>query len=110
MKIKRAQELYNSKLEMVAYAQLNEWPELRAIKTTLWILANKIGISRTKMQLDIDTAVPRLGPAGEGRLEEKTLGLRKKTWRTAPGGPSWRQEREKKKSYSNGRSGWIRGH
>ena len=110
MKIERAQELYNSKLEMVAYAQLNSWPELSAIKSTVWILANKIGISRTEMQLDIDAAVPRLGPAGKGKLKEETRGVRKETWRSAPGGPSWRQEREKKKSYSNGRSGWIRGH
>ena len=101
MKIERAQELYNSKLEMVAYAQLNNWPELRTIKSTVWVLANKIGISRTEMQRDIDAAVPQLGPMGEGKLKKETRGLRKENWRTAPFAPNWKQDSRKR--------GWICG-
>ena len=98
----RAKELYYNKLEMVAYAQLNNWPELHAIKNTVWVLANKIGISRTEMQRDIDASVPRLGPAGEGKLKEETRGVKKKTWRTAALAPNWKQDSRKR--------GWICGH
>ena len=55
---KRAAELYYGKLEMVAYAQLREWPEIQGIKSALWALARIMGKTRIEMELEISRQIP----------------------------------------------------
>ena len=54
----RAKELYYNKLEMVAYAQLRQWPEIEGIKNQQWVLAKKLGKTRIEMELEISRQIP----------------------------------------------------
>ena len=58
MSKERANELYYNKLEMVAYAQLRQWPEIQGIKSKQWVLAKKLGKTRIEMELEISRQIP----------------------------------------------------